>query len=51
MDANGIVAFPMFGLGIFASKLGLTPAFFSLAMLLIYSVVMGIVYSALNSEV
>jgi len=48
----GLLFFPMLGLGVFASKLdlGITPALFSLAMLLIYSVVMGSVYSALNSK-
>ncbi len=39
------------GLGMFAIRIGLgiAPALFSLAMLLTYSMVMGIVYAALNS--
>ncbi len=46
----GLLFFPMLGLGPFAAQLGLGiwPALFSLAMLLTYSVVMGIVYAALN---
>jgi hypothetical protein len=47
----GLVFFPLLGLGLFASKLdlGIWPALFSLAMLLTYSVVLGVVYAALNS--
>lgn len=47
----GLVFFPLLGLGLFASKLaiGFGPALFSLAMMLTYSVVLGVVYSALNS--
>jgi hypothetical protein len=47
----GLVFFPLLGLGVFATGigLGLWPALFSLAMLLTYSVVMGVVYDALNS--
>lgn len=46
-----LLFFPMLGIGIFAAGvgLGIWPALFSLAMLLTYSVVMGLVYSALNS--
>lgn len=49
----GFLFFPLLGLGFFASKLaiGFAPALFSLAMMLSYSVVMSIVYSALNSDV
>lgn len=49
----GFLFFPLLGLGAFASKLaiGFGPALFSLAMMLSYSVVMGIVYSALNSDI
>jgi hypothetical protein len=49
--AMGFVFFPLLGLGPFASKLdlGIWPAVFSLAMLLTYSVVLGIVYAVLNS--
>ena len=49
----GLVFFPTLGLGVFASKvgLGIEPALFALAMLLTYGIVMGIVYSALNSDV
>jgi hypothetical protein len=45
-----LLAFPMVGLGIFAAAagLGLWPALFSMAMLSTYSVVMGMVYSALE---
>lgn len=47
----GLLFFPLLGLGIFATQIGLgvSPALFSLAMLLTYSVVMGIVYAALDS--
>ena len=43
--------FPVVGFGPFAGKLelGVWPAVFSLAMLLAYSVVLGVVYAALNS--
>ena len=46
----GTVFFPIIGLGIFATAtgLGLRPAMFSLAMILTYSVVMGVVYQALR---
>ena len=46
----GLVFFPMIGLGFFALQvgLGISPALFSLAMLLTYSVILGIVYDALN---
>jgi hypothetical protein len=48
----GLLFFPALGLGIFATKtgLGVTPAFFSLLMLLTYSIVMGIAYSALGPD-
>ncbi len=47
----GLLFFPLLGLGLFASQIGLgiAPALFSLAMLLTYSVIMGIVYAALSS--
>jgi hypothetical protein len=47
----GLLFFPLLGLGFFATQigLGLSPALFSLAMLLAYSVVMGIVYATLDS--
>jgi len=47
----GLVFFPMIGLGLFGVQagLGISPALFSLAMLLTYSVILGIVYDALNS--
>jgi uncharacterized protein DUF6789 len=46
----GTVAFPLLGLGLFASDLGLgmRPALFSLAMLLAYSIVLGTVYGLLD---
>jgi hypothetical protein len=45
----GCVFFPLLGRGLFATQagLGVLPALFSLLMLLTYSVVMGIAYSAL----
>jgi hypothetical protein len=45
-----LIFFPMLGLGVFALKadLGAGPALFSLAMVQTYSVVMGLVYDALN---
>ncbi len=47
----GVLFFPLLGLGTFAMRLGLgiAPALFSLAMLLAYSVVMGMVYAVLAS--
>jgi len=45
----GLVFFPLLGLGLFATKLGIEPALFSLAMLLTYSIVLGGVYATLNS--
>ncbi len=47
----GSVFFPLIGLGIFATGIGLGgwPALFSLGMLLSYSVVMGAVYEALGN--
>jgi hypothetical protein len=49
----GFVFFPLLGLGLFATglDLGIGPALFSLAMLLTYSVVLGVVYAALNPGV
>ena len=46
----GFVFFPLLGLGLFAANLerGIWPAMFSLAMLLTYSVILGIVYAALD---
>jgi hypothetical protein len=48
----GLMFFPMIGLGLFALQvgLGISPALFSLAMLLSYSVTLGMVYGALNSS-
>lgn len=47
----GCVFFPLLGLGIFATDLGLggAPALFQLAMFMTYSIVLGTVYSALNA--
>ena len=46
----GLILFPLLGLGLFAVDVGrgIAPALFSLAMLLIYGVVMGMVYAALR---
>ncbi|MBR0764428.1 hypothetical protein JQ613_29400 [Bradyrhizobium japonicum] len=46
----GLVFFPLIGLGLFAirAELGAAPAMLSLAMVLSYSVVMGMVYGALE---
>jgi hypothetical protein len=48
--AMGLIFFPLLGLGLFATDLGLGiwPALFSLGMILTYSVVLGTVYSALG---
>ena len=45
----GLVFFPMLGKGLFATQagLGVIPAFFSLLMLLSYSIVMALAYSSL----
>ena len=47
----GLVFFPLIGLGPFAigAGLGIAPALLSLAMVLTYSVVLGMVYVALDS--
>lgn len=47
----GTVFFPLIGLGVFATGtgLGISPALFALAMLLAYSVVMGVVYESLSA--
>jgi hypothetical protein len=47
-----LIFFPMLGLGVFAlnSGLGASPALFSLAMVQTYSLVMGMVYDALNTR-
>lgn len=49
--AMGLVFFPMLGRGLFATGagLGFQPAVFSLLMLLSYSVIMGLIYSALDA--
>jgi hypothetical protein len=48
----GLVFFPLLGLGLFAANVdnGIWPALFSLAMLLTYSVILGLVYAALNPQ-
>lgn len=50
--AMGLLFFPLLGLGAFATGIGLgvQPALFALAMLLTYSVVMGVVYDALDAR-
>jgi hypothetical protein len=47
-----LIFFPLIGLGPFAMRveLGIQPALLSLFMVLTYSVVLGIVYTALDSE-
>jgi hypothetical protein len=44
----GLIMFPLLELGPFALNLGVWPAIFSLAMLLTYSVILGLVYAGLN---
>ena len=46
----GLIFFPVIGLGPFAIKtgLGIAPAMLSLGMVLTYSVVLGVVYAALE---
>ncbi|MBI4273572.1 MAG: hypothetical protein HY659_02575 [Rhizobiales bacterium] len=48
--AMGLLFFPLLGRGVFATRLGLglAPAIFSLAMVLAYSITLGIAYSMLN---
>ncbi len=48
----GLLFFPVLGLGLFGTQvgLGIQPALFSLMMLLTYSVITGIAYSALNQK-
>jgi hypothetical protein len=48
----GLLFFPVLGRGMFAIQagLGVMPAFFSLMMLLTYSIIMGIAYSALSPK-
>jgi hypothetical protein len=50
--AMGALLFPVLGQGLFAARAGLgaRPALFSLAMLLTYSVIMGIAYSTLDRK-
>lgn len=50
--AMGVLLFPMLGQGLFAAQAGLgaRPALFSLAMLLTYSIIMGIAYSMLDQK-
>ncbi|QOZ44231.1 hypothetical protein XH89_12580 [Bradyrhizobium sp. CCBAU 53340] len=50
--AMGLLYFPILGRGPFAARLelGVLPAAFSLAMVLAYSVFMGIAFSVLHSE-
>lgn len=50
--AMGTLLFPMLGRGLFGAQAGLgaRPALFSLAMLLTYSIIMGIAYSTLDQK-
>lgn len=49
--AMNLFFFPLLGMGLFAMQLGLGvwPALFSLAMMMTYTVVLGIVYSLINA--
>jgi len=49
----GLIFFPLIGFGPFAIQVGsgFGPALLSLGMTLTYSIVMGTVYSALNSRI
>lgn len=49
----GVLFFPLLGRGFFANQagLGIQPALFSLLMILTYSVIMGIAYSAFDPKV
>jgi hypothetical protein len=49
----GVLFFPMLGQGLFATQagLGVLPALFSLLMLLTYSIIMGIAYSAFRTGI
>ena len=48
----GLAFFPSLGKGLFATQagLGLAPAFFTLLMMLTYSVTLGVAYSVFNPE-
>jgi len=48
----GLIFFPLIGLGPFAvgAGLGIAPAMMSLGMVLTYSMVLGTVYTALDSQ-
>ena len=50
--AMGLIFFPLLGKGLFASHtgLGFAPTLFTLAMVLTYSVTLGIAYSVFNPE-
>jgi hypothetical protein len=50
--AMGLVFFPMLGKGLFAAQtaLGLLPTFFTLLMVLTYSVTLGVVYSTIGPD-
>ena len=50
--AMGLTVFPVLGKGLFATQtgLGLAPAFFTLLMILTYSVTLGIAYAAFAPE-
>jgi hypothetical protein len=50
--AMGLLLFPVLGQGLFATRAGLgaRPALFSLAMLLTYSIIMGIAYATLERK-
>jgi hypothetical protein len=48
--AMGLIFFPAFGKGLFATQtgLGIAPTFFTLLMVLTYSITLGIAYSVFN---
>jgi hypothetical protein len=50
--AMGLIFFPAIGKGLFATRtaLGIAPTFFTLFMVLVYSVTLGVAYSAFTSR-
>ncbi len=46
----GVLLFPMLGIGLFGTERGYAPLFFSLLMLMVYSITMGLVYAKLSKR-